>query len=387
MNTFWGCNTETMTDLSGDFGTGAERLQGVIAHAVQARRTVTWFGPDAEEHRSLTEEMLERAEQIVEVIRRLSELLGKEATAQDICSVAEGGSDPTDPLRVRAELPSLDDWGLPRLRGAREEEWRPTIAGPLQSEEPFTPPDFGDLRPYIGGPMMREPDYGEPNSPFPTRAPVAPDAKYPLEPGYLENAESIRRLALRAVPGGGIAQGLMDAHDAIGTGFDGAESLLEKNGLGSFTPLVDAARIPHTLTEPMLGESSVAGQVVSGVDRSIANTLQTTDEVAVALGDGDLAEAARAVERGHYRNAEASLDILTATPYPSAAQSASDVLGTGGDLVDAVSPGAGEPLHAASEVFQGAHDDLQGGLDTLTDSEAVYDLRRQHLPMPWDEKA
>ena len=391
MNTIWGCDTETMTELSGDFAAGAEQLQGISARARLARRAVTWFGPDAEEHRSTTEELFERAEQIAEVVRRLAELLGKEATAQDICSAAEGGIDPTDPLGVRAMPPSLVTGSpLPKVAGDPEGRWRPMVGGPLRAEEmpfvggPIPTPDLSDLWPILTRPMEPEPVFGAPLRPSP--APVAPDEKYPLDDDHLADAESIRRLALRTVPGGGIAQGILDGHDAVGDLFDGAETVLEENGLGSLTPLVDVARIPHTLTEPVLGEGSMPGQMVTGIDRGIANTLQTGEEVTTALGQGDVAEAARSAERGMHRHVGNTTDLLTATAFPTAAQSVSDVLGTGGDLADGISPGAGDGLHRASDAFQRAHDELQGGLDTITGAEAAYDLRRQYVPMPWDER-
>ncbi|HEX7351022.1 hypothetical protein [Brachybacterium sp.] len=386
MNTFWGCDTATMTELSGDFGSGAERMQALLARAADARRSATWFGPDAEEHRSLTDELVERARTIAEAVRRLGELLERESAAQDLCSAVEGGSDPTDPLRVRALLPFLGGGDLPRLAGAPEGGWGPLIGGPLQVEDPTgladrlpALPDLGDLGPLIGGPLRHEPAPA-----FPRPAPVAPDERYDLEPGHLADAESIRRLGLRKVPVVGLVQGAMSAHEAIGGLYDGAEQLLVDNDLGSLTPLVDVARTPHTLSEPILGDGSVAGQIASGVDRGIANVLQTTGEVSTALGAGDLSGAVGAAERGLYRNIDATADVLAATPLPALAQTASDVLGTGGDVADLVSPGAGEPLHAAEGGLQRIHDDWQGVHDTVTDAEQLYDLRRQYAPMPWD---
>lgn len=388
MNTFWGCDTETMTELSGDFGTGADRMRTVLAAAAAAHRAATWFGPDAEEHRSLTEQLIEQARTLAEVLRRLGELLDRESAAQDICSAVEGGADATDPLRVRAVLPFLGGEDLPRLSGKPEGGWGPLIGGPLQAEDPTTLadrlpalPDLGDLGPLIGGPLMHEP---APR--FPAPAPVAPDEHYPLDPEHLAAGERLRRLGLRKVPVVGIVQGAMSAHEAIGGAFDGAERALQDHGLGAFTPLVDVARTPHTLSEPILGEGSVAGQIASGLDRSIANTLQTSGEVATALGEGDLAGAVRAGERGQYRSIDATADIIAATPLPALAQTASDVVGTGADLADLVSPGAGEPLRTVEGGLQRAHDDWQGFHDTVTDAEQLYDFRRQYAPMPWDVK-
>src|SRR5690606_40989002 len=59
MNTFWGCDTESMTDLSALYGDHAGTLQTLGRTAGMTARLVDWFGPDDEEHRDATEKTIE----------------------------------------------------------------------------------------------------------------------------------------------------------------------------------------------------------------------------------------------------------------------------------------------------------------------------------------
>jgi hypothetical protein len=390
MNTFWGCETEALTELSTVFGTRAARLRALIETTAGTVHATTWRGPDAEDHRRRTDEMVEVVLRLVERLRRLGELLGEEAEEQETCSRPRSASTPAgDPLGVRATPPWVPDpgWGLPPLGGPSQPPLGPMIGGPLMAKDPTAIadalPDLDDVGPWIGGPFMAP----DPGRTLPAPRPVPEDEDFALDPGSLSTAEDVRTSLLGGVPVVGTVQTIAGFHEQAGHLYDGAEQMLQDSGLGAFAPLVDVARIPHTVSGAVLGEDSTFGQLTSGLDRGIANTIQTTGEVAAAIGDGDLAGAAGAAERGLYRQAGVTADVLTAGPFTAVTGTASELLGTGADLVEPVSPEAAAPLHEAARAARDVGEGYQGILDDLTDAERYYDARRAYVPLPWDQRA
>ena len=103
-----------------------------------------------------------------------------------------------------------------------------------------------------------------------------------------------------------------------------------------------------------------------------------------AVGEGDLAAAARAGERGLYRSAENSADLLTITPIPAYAETGADLLGEGADAVRGISPEAAAALESAEATVREDVEGLTDFRETLTDGETWYDARRRYAPMPWD---
>ncbi|WP_394216038.1 hypothetical protein [Brachybacterium vulturis] len=366
MNTFWGCETERLTELSTVFDARAIRLRTLIQQVALCTRITDWCGPDAEEHRRRTMELVEFIIDLIERLRELGERLGDEAAEQDLCSQAEGSparSGVGDPLGVRAAPPwDLDDVDpLPHLSGPPADDPGPVIGGPVMAEDPQE--------------LLR-------------RLRSLPDGEdFALDPEILAEAERQRELLLGEVPVVGIAQTLMSGHEAVGDLYDRAEAALVDNGYGAFTPLVSLARVPHHLSEALLGEKSVLGQVTSAVDRGLANVAQTGGEVLSEIGEGDAGGAVRAVERGGFRNAGMSADILTATAGPAIADTASDLIGTGADLAEPLSPGTAETLREAEESVREVGEGWEQGQEALTDPEFYYDLRRTFAPMPWDPQA
>lgn len=395
MNSFWGCDTETMDDLSAMFGERAGLLSAVIDRAAGTVRVATWFGPDAEDHRLRMEDVVETADALIELLRRLGELLGEESAEQSTASSTEGssagGAAPAggDPLGVRATPPWVTSGRrFGGLSSRRVTDWGPLVGGPLMEEDPLAGrgpvsplPALKDIGPMLGKPLTRQVA-----GMIPPPSPLPEGEGFALDPVILEEAQGDRRLALGAVPVLGSLQSLMGVHAGIGAGFDRGERMLEENGLGAFTPALDVLRLPHTVSEVFLGEKSVMGQVTSGIDRGIANGIQTTEEISSAIGEGDWSGALRAGERGAYRQADVTADLLTATPVPAAAESLSSVLGTGGDLVEPLSPEAAARLHGAERTVGELGQGWEGTQDHLTDGERYYDLRRQYAPLPWDPK-
>lgn len=364
MNTFWGCETEHLTELSTVFDTRADRLRALIQQILLCARTVEWIGPDADEHRRCAEDLAETVIILIEKLRKLGELLGREAQEQDLCSQPEGATGVgEDPLGVRAAPPWVQDGvdRLPSLQGSRWEDLQPWIAGPFMAEDP--------------------PWAVHPSQPLPA------GEDFSLDPELLAEAEGQRELALGAVPGVGAAQTMMSAHEGIGDAFDRAELTLEENGYGAFVPAVSLARLPHDVSGAVLGEHSVLDQTFSAIDRGVANVTQTSEEVLAAAGDGDAAGALRAVERGAYRQVGVSADILTVSPVPAAADTASDLIGTGADLVEPFDAGSAEALRTAEQSVREVGLGWERGQEQLTDPEVYYDLRRRYLPTPWDPRA
>ncbi|MGO1599970.1 MAG: hypothetical protein ACTHX0_10125 [Brachybacterium sp.] len=390
MNTFWGCETEELTELSAVFGTRAVRLQTLIQQAASCVRAADWIGPDAEDHRIRTEDLVEFVIGLVERLRELGELLGDEAAEQDLCSQADGvPARAGDPLGVRATPPWVPD-DLDLVPDLSRPGHDPMIGGPLMHPDPsrlvdLLPdlPDLGDLGPLIGGPLMHE----DPIGLLPATGPLPEGEDFALDPETLAEAESHRKLLLGEVPGVGLAQTLMDDHAAIGDIFDHAETTLEENGYGAFAPALSLARMPHDISGGVLGEDSTLAQAFSSIDRGVANVMQTGDEVFSAVGDGDLAGAIQASERGVYRHAGMSADLLTITPVPAIADTASDLIGTGADVTEPFNPEMAETLRSAEQAAKEYGQAWERGQERLTEPETYYDLRRTYFPAPWDPQA
>lgn len=391
MNTFWGCDADDLTELSAAVEERAGRL-GTLAQDTSLRaRAVAWFGPDAEDHRLSTEELVERVKKFVEKLRELGELLGDEAEEQEVCSRPESGTAPIGgPSGVRAGLPDDLDDVLGGSGGSAPQS--PTIAvtpriGRLEDDLPVPfPEDLPPIQkapmghPMIGGPFADDEALKRARE----RGPLPEGEDFTLSPEHLEQAEQIRKRALRPVPVLGTAQMMMGAHESIGTLYDKAEQSLVDSGHGNLVPLVSLARIPHDLSGGAIGEQSVLGQATSAFDRGLANVTQTGEEVFTAASEGDGAGALRAVERGLYRQNGVLADVVTTTAVPAAADTASDLIGTGADLVEPISPEAAEKLRTAEGSVRDVGLAWERGRETITDPELYYDARRSLYPMPWD---
>lgn len=391
MNTFCGCDTETLTDLSSVFGERAGHLRALMDGAAGSVRVTAWFGPDAEDFRDRVDKAVEDAIRLIETIRELGELLGKESAQQTSCSQPdEGAGTADDALRsMRAEWPgSVREAEIsPLMAEPGAQGWGPMIGGPLAMEDPTSlldrlppRPDLEDLAPLLGGPFMAP----GPLRPIPQPQPVPDGEEFALDPAILADAQKDRRLGLGAIPIVGTAQMAMGVHDGIGRLLDNTEGVLEGSGLSFATPIVSAARVPHALTGIALGERSVAGQVVDSIDRQLANTVQTTGEVSAAIGDGEWGGAARAAERGFYRHVDAGADVLTATSLPAVGDAGSQIAGSAADVIEPLSPAAAAPLRSIEDASREFVEDLESGHDWLTDGERYYDLRRKYVTMPWD---
>ncbi len=412
MDTFCGCDTETLDELAERVREGALRVIELIELLREVAEAVAWTGPDADAHRRRTGAMAEAGHATGADLRSKALELRRHAHEQKRASQFDPGA------AVRAELPGgaesdeegrgtpgfFEDPGpwiggpmapadpLGPLRGMDPPTlpggWGPWVGGPMAPADPLDPmpgitvptpsAPAGGWGPWIGGPFM-------PSSPPPTvQGPLPEGEEYALDPEILAEARKDRELALGAVPVVGTIQTVMGAHEDLGRLHDRIGEAAEGT---RFEPLARVARLPHTVTEPLLGEDSTAGQLAGTLDRGWANVIQTGSEVTTAVGEGDWAAAARAGERGMYRSAENSADLLTITPFPALAESGADVLGEGADAVRPISPGAAARIDEVEGLARQSGEDLAGLRGDLTDSESWYDARRRHAPMPWDPRA
>lgn len=394
MNTFWGCETEQLAALSTAVGAEAVRLHRLMRSCTQVARAVTWFGPDAEDHRRTMEDLVETAKTVIELLRRWSELLRQEAAAQDLCSQPDGSAEAGGGLLdVRATPPwhpGPGEEGPHQPAGLEAGPWMPQIGGPLAAEDPTRLADllpdlseFEDLGPMIGGPLMSEDPLWDHAVP---RGDLPPGESFELDAEVLEESREMRELTLGALPLAGALQTTMGMHEKLDAAFDGAERTLSDSGLEELTPLVAIARTPNDLSGAVLGEASMLGQVTRNLDRGLANVAQTGTEVSDALGEGDLAGAARAGERGLFRSMGSTAELLTATPVPALAETASDLAGNAAALVEPFDRGTSQILRAQEQGLRDLGEEWERGRLELVDPERYYDQRRSALPMPWDPK-
>ena len=380
MNIFCGCDPDALAELAERLHEKALRLRELIGLLRETAAAVTWVGPDADAHRRRTGTMAEAALVVAADLRAAALAARRHAWEQERASQVDPGA------AVRAELPGGEFVRRLRRPSVLDDPGR-WIGGPFQAEGPVAPfphlppvPEpSGGWGPLIGGPFM------------PTSAPfLQPRGLEPggdelaLDPEILAGAQEDRRSVLGAVPVAGTIQTTMDVHSGLGELHDGVDRALADAGLEQLQPLADASRLPHRLTEPVLGEDSRLGQVADIADRSWANVLQTGSEITGALGEGDWNGAAAAAERGLFRSAGTSAELLSTSALPAYAETGADLLGDGADALRPVSPEAADGLEELSGGLRGRGEDYEAFLDSFSDAESWYATRREHAPMPWD---
>lgn len=379
MDIIWGCDTEDMDELAERIVDGVERLRRLIELLRGTSAAVAWTGPDATAHRERTAVVTGEASDLCGILRDRSQQLHEESVQQTRASRAGRGL-AVDPFEaVRAEWPDHLPGGpmrAPDLGGGTPIGFRAPIDFDKVPAFPW-PAGTGKPAPWIGGPFQRE-DPIDPTRPLPDGAPFG------LTEESLAHGERWRRLMMKSNQYTALAQGAMDAHDAVGDGLDRAESALVDSGHEEFVPVVDAVRVPHDVSSLVLGENSSLGQVTTGIDEVLANGHQTSTEVADALGNGDFSGAAQAGERGLYRHYGALTDIATANQLPHVPGVAADVAEHGADAIEPISPQAADGLREAGERADAFGDRFEGAVDHATDPERWYDARRRYMPMPWD---
>ncbi|MBB5831782.1 hypothetical protein [Brachybacterium aquaticum] len=409
MNTFMGCEPEALEDLAERMLEGAERLLELIERLRDASAAVAWTGPDADAHRQRTASVAAQGTRAGAQVQGFAADLQEHAAEQEAASAAEAAPPSFGgllrgemPHRTRTEtgteggasgLPGPGRIPLPPLRGRSPlEDPGPWIGGPFMHRDTQRIAEELEEQlkgfpggPWIGGPLMPPGSpAGGPRPPAEVQGPLPEGESFALDPEVLAGAEQDRRLAVGGIPVVGTVQTMIGVQAAASRGFDRAEQSLEEAGYGHLDPVLQAFRLPNRISEMALGEKSVVSQVATGIDKSWANVLQTGDEVSAAVGDGDLAAALRAGERGLHRGAQYSAEMLTATPLPAIADSGADMLAAGADGARRWSPEAAAGFDRAEAELRGLGESVEQWREDTLDAESWYDRRRRHVPMPWD---
>lgn len=401
MNTFWGCDTDSMTELAALFGDRAGTLEKLAQGAGTTARTVTWFGPDADDFTIDVDEAVETLISLVETIRRLGELLGDEAEDQDRASSPGGGDvygvstrggagGPLSGILATPPRGPLVDGGPSRPLEEKEPWWRTPAGGPGLILDPATTTkafrklvdlvDAGTIGPIIGGPMVSPWARHRP----PVEGPLPEGEGFDLDPELLGRASEQRSRVTGALPVVGMVESVMELQQSTEGRAERWEQGLVDAGLDELTPLTDVVGSADRAMGIFLGKDSQPAQVLDGVDRMWANTQQTGGEVLSAVVDGDPAAALRAAERGAYRHGDAVADVLTATPIPVATDAGASFAEDLAGHVEHVSPEAAETMRENAAEIRESGERWQQAQDEITDGETRYDRRRRHAPLPWD---
>lgn len=388
MDTIWGCDTETMDELAAEVVERVERLIALFDALRGASAAVTWTGPDADDHRARTATVARQGADLCGILREHARRLHDESAQQSDASRADPFADPgfavraggIDPLRApftgtgSATAPRSGKFTLfpevdPGFRHPIDHE---KIAGVWRKlNEPWSIPPFAGpfvpRLPHHGGELPQSEEYG-------------------LTQESLERGELARRTALRGNVYTAGGQAVLDAHTMAGEALDGAEAALIDSGHDEFTPAVSLARVPLDASSLLIGENSTAAGIVHGVDHLFANYSQAGGEVIDALGEGDLAGAARAMERGGYRHLEALGEMATSGPISEVPGVSADMAGHAADAVEPVSPEAADSLRDLEHAHREIADRVEGVRESVLDSETWYDMRRREAPLPWDAR-
>lgn len=391
----------------------AERLGRLWELLIERTCTVPWYGPDAEALRERARGVAEAGGDLLGVLRELREELHVHAAEQDAASVPDGPLR-GDPLRwVRAGL--LTNAAQVAETAAEWIGWPPDgNLGPWIGGRPFAAdpqlirraadvtrkafdllhrrsddlPGLGDPGPWIGGPFRAPLQPGHSTMPVPpwrtgTPAPPLPEGEqFALREEHLNTAAFVREKAMAMHPIGLALRGAMAAHEGAGALLDSAAPWAEVHPVVG--GVLGAAGIVHDVSSLVVGEGSTLGLASRGIDQSLANTLQTGEEVTGALRDLDGAGVARALERGAYRRAEASAILLTASPFWGVPDAGVSMLEHAAEVAEPIAPQAvARHRHLIEEIGR-AHADLSEAIGEAGRAESWYEARRRHVPMPWD---
>lgn len=395
MNTFWGCDT-TDIDRWAELGTGqAAALTALLDDIAAAGPALEWYGPDAQHFQARLSAFLLAGYEAGRQLSRFLELIRAEGKEQEEASAPAGGTGATGGNGPAGGHDGTSPSGAP-VTGVPHPA-RP-LSGPGWSN-PFGPlahPDPAGL-----GRVLREkikdidwqPPWWDPGLHHPLSGPGggAPVPRFPEPSGatapdisITADGQPVRSSAIGQVPVLQHLQTAMQGHEAVGEVIGWAEQGMIDAGYGRYTGALAPVKIMHASSGVVLGEDSVLGQVLGGVDAQIGNTFHTAGAVGGALQEGDVLGAAREAEMGLMRHAESQIDILTATPLRSMAGFASTSLEATADALDPIAPPAvSDSLRGSAETI----DSHVEAWDEATSAQRFLDLRYRYLPTPWDQPA
>lgn len=386
MTSFLGCIPEQMHDLNDTIQQRAERIRSLLEGLGVLSGAVGWTGPDADAFRESTAGALAEGTAVAALLAGRGRELVLQADAQDAASAPDRGADlsgirmgpPGGPSGPPAPGPGgPGGGGGPDARPPRErleDIVREGIGGPLAA----SPEELQRLR--EGYARLRE-HLAQP----PGGGDLLTEGELAYDPEHLATAESLRTLALRKVPVVGQLQGAHAVQGRLEDAADGAERWLVENGHGQYVPALHAATSPLAVTGALIGEESIVGQSLRGLDQSIANRLQTAEGVVGGIREGDAGEVARELEYGMLREVENTSLLLLPDPSAPILGAGEELLGTAAEASSLIGP---PPLTAVLEDAHEGVGDLREHMayarGTFTDPQQLLRMRREHAPMPWD---
>lgn len=409
MSNFWGCDTQAMAALGERFTDAAGRADMLGAHLAQSSLTVSWEGPDAQEHRERTLRELAVLTDLMEEVRRLAERLRGEAEQQDEASEADSrsGTSTQVPARSGAPMPWHLPPGLPRL--SREDGFPsplpPWPVGPglydpegvTRWKERLRGIELPDLK-YVRL-MMADPTRQSDERPWPLQAaprsrdglmlpdPPSDPTGSDLAPSAEQQdaAERSRASMLSTLPVVGPVQTVMGMHTALGAGLEGTRDSLVAEDAHAAAALMTPFRVSHALSGAVLGEHSMLGQVGSVIDAKFASALQTQADLTSAVENRDLGAGARAVEQAMFRDAGSTGDLLMSSPLSTVGHTTAELTAIASDATRPVAPEVSEALGDVSDHVSEQVDRFEQWTDASAHAQRLYDLRREAVPLPWDE--
>lgn len=363
MNTYLGCDTESLGAHAERTRERADQIAYLLGAVEDTARQVPWRGPDAEDFLLQVLAVLSLAKRwSTDMAGRAAEMIAHR-DEQDEASAADHGQG--------AELSNP-----------------PITHGGLRA--PLRPDDAGESALFHGGLRHRPHD---PGNPLPGGAvPVLPGAAKTetagatWDPETLAKASEVRRELVSGVPIAGTFQYALDTHTSVGDGIDDAEGWLARNDLQHVQPALATLRATHAIGGIALGEESNLGRAAEGIDRSIANVMQTSEAIGVAALEGDGLGVARELEYGLERGIESSSYLVGGPPVIPVIEAGETVAGGTADIAEPFAPQSfTDRMRGVEESLGEFRAEFAGSRDAVTQP-PVFDLRRRYAPMPWDDQ-
>ncbi|GAA1717320.1 hypothetical protein [Brachybacterium phenoliresistens] len=388
MTSFLGCIPEQMRELNDLILERTEQIRDLLEGLGVLSGAVGWTGPDAEAFRDRTGAVIARGGATAAMLLRRGQELAAQAEAQDAASAPDRGAVPG------AEGPGPRGSALPEILMGPTSPGGPA-GGPPPASGTGTWQETLRDRGGIGQPLAATPQELERLREAGTAALEdlrTPRPGVPAEEGglrydedILAGAEGFRTLALRKVPGLGLLQGANIGHGKIETALEDAESWLIAHGHEEWVPALDLASMPVTVGGALVGDESVLGQSLRGIDQTLANRVQTTGAVGSELLEGDLGGAARELEYGMLRDIENASLLLVPDPTRAVLGAGEELLHDMADASEPIAPApVSEQIHAMADGVGGFKDQMEEARGLLTDPQELLRRRREHLPLPWD---
>lgn len=305
MNGFLGADPDDLRAHAQLLRDAARRLHARLSGLGRAIPPVPWTGRDADMFRARARSRLRQGGAAAEALGHLADTLEHQAVVQDAVSTPD------------ADLsPAVD-------------------AAVFASPVPIRPgPD-----PDSAGMLM---------SPLAHR-----------DPANAATAEAVVTAALRKVPGLRTGLTLSAVLGGVDTLAEGAHGALEDHGLEPLAPVLLPVDADRAMLRFVVGEGSSFDRLRSGLEESVATTLDTKDSLATAAQERDPWAAGAAVHEFTVRNLSTTARTVL-PPAPAAVHTVSELIGATGDDLGPILPA---PLAHGLDRAEGAVDGIGDAMD------------------------